>query len=310
MKKLLCLFAVLALTAPVMAADPNVTILCEDKGSGLVEVSLLVEPGLNPDGDPGLVRGIALDIETVIGNDATIDGISGYATGATPADSTQIPAGYSIFMGSVIFAADPNLVADFGDPVAPGSYPDTAGQLFSKGITVEMGSLYAEGDQAPDSAWGVAQKLFDLQLGANGETETVLEIAANTTRGGCVMEDGDSANVVSSGCTITFEDGCVYVAGNPRGACGDTITAANVAAWVAAGSPDVWCCPYQPCGDANGDGFVNPQDYLAIAAKIGTSAAVNPREDVNHDGFVNPQDYLTVGANIGQGDGVICPPLP
>jgi hypothetical protein len=83
-----------------------------------------------------------------------------------------------------------------------------------------------------------------------------------------------------------------------------------VAAWNAAGQPDVWCCPYQPCGDANGDGFANSQDYLAIAAKIGTTAAVNPREDVNHDGFVNSQDYLTVGANIGAGDGAICPPLP
>jgi dockerin type I repeat protein len=117
---------------------------------------------------------------------------------------------------------------------------------------------------------------------------------------------------------IETEPGC-YNVGKPRGTCSDdgnppylyTITPANYAAWVAANKPLVWCCPWQPCGDANGDGYVNSQDYLAIGAKIGSSALANPREDVNHDGFVNSQDYLIVGANIGRGDGVTpCPPLP
>jgi hypothetical protein len=100
-----------------------------------------------------------------------------------------------------------------------------------------------------------------------------------------------------------------YVEGQPRGACGDTITAANVAAWntLAPADQPIWCCAYQGCGDANGDGYVNPEDYLTIYANIGAAAAAAPRADVNHDGFVNPEDYLTVYANIGSGDGVICP---
>ena len=105
-----------------------------------------------------------------------------------------------------------------------------------------------------------------------------------------------------------------YVEGNERGACvvggsEGLITAANVAAWNTLNPADqpIWCCPTQPCGDANGDGFVNPEDYLAIFPKIGDTANVSPREDVNHDGFVNPEDYLTVFAHIGDGTGAICP---
>ena len=76
MKKLLCVIAVIALAAPVMAADgdPNVAVTCSDLGSGLVEVSYQV---LVEDVDPGLMRGIALDITT--SNAATIDGISAFA---------------------------------------------------------------------------------------------------------------------------------------------------------------------------------------------------------------------------------------
>jgi hypothetical protein len=114
---------------------------------------------------------------------------------------------------------------------------------------------------------------------------------------------------------ITGEKDC-YVVGQPRNpACRSPlqiITPANYAAWLTLNVADreIWCCPYQPCGDANGDGFVNPQDYLTIFANIGQPAVNAPRADVNHDGFVNPQDYLTVFANIGVGDGVMCPPLP
>ena len=74
MKKLLTLFAVFALTAPVFAADPNVIVTCEHEGDGVVRVDYALE-------DPGgsLMRGISLDI-TVDGG-ATIDAISDYLTG-------------------------------------------------------------------------------------------------------------------------------------------------------------------------------------------------------------------------------------
>ena len=101
-----------------------------------------------------------------------------------------------------------------------------------------------------------------------------------------------------------------YTVGGPRGVCGDIVTQTQYDNWEAAGRPELWCCPYQPCGDANGDGFVNPEDYLAIYEFIGIAQHTHPMQDVNHDGFVNPEDYLTVFANIGEGFGVPCPPLP
>ena len=100
-----------------------------------------------------------------------------------------------------------------------------------------------------------------------------------------------------------------YIEGQPRGVCGETITATNVAAWNTLNAADqpIWCCDYQPCGDANNDGYVNPEDYLVIFANLGAHAVDIPRADVNHDGYVNPEDYLTIFSNLGQGDGEACP---
>jgi hypothetical protein len=273
MKKLLCLIAVIALTAPVMAADgdPNVAVTCNDLGGGLVQFSyqVLVEDGV----DPGLMRGIAFDVTT--SNTATITGISNYATGATPADSENIPAGYSVFMGSIQFAVDPNLVANFGDPVAPNTDPDALGGLTTTGITAEMGSLYADGDPAPTAAGD----LFKLQLGANGEASTVLEIAANTTRGGCVMNDGASANVVSAGCTITF----------------GTVTAC-------------WSCDGQDKGNADGDTAIGFLDLGLVKLAFFTSAAgsvhgtgagqYNCCADFDRDGVIGFLDLGIIKANF------------
>lgn len=309
MKKLLTLFAVLALTAPVLAADgdPNVLITIVDEGGGVVQVNyqVLVEDGV----DPGLMRGIALKLTT--SNTALFDAISNYATGSTPADSENIPAGYSIFMGSIQFAADPNFVSSFGDPVAPSGDPGAGDDLPDAAeIVVELGSLYAEGGTAP----GTSGTLFKLTLDDNGEASTVLGIEGESTRGGdlgeCVMEDGTQANIVLSGVTdaykVSFDIEC-YVVGQPRYYDenmnpGPAITQANYDAWVAAGKPACWCCPHHGYGDVNGDGAINPSDVPLVwnPVKLGQSPV---RADVNHDGSVNPSDvplvWNTVKANVG-----------
>lgn len=247
MKKLLALIAVFALTAPVFAAegDPNVLITCD--ADGTVSYQLLDEDGSNP-GLANLMRGIALDI-TVDGG-ATIDAISDYDAedDAVPADSTQIGTGYVVYMGSIQFAADPNYVSSFGDPVAPNTDPDALGGLGTSGITVEMGSLYPEGGTAPPTS-GV---LFKLTV--SGPCN--MTIAANTTRGGCVLEDGSPANVISSGCEVgegdcwTFD---CFDCGDTNGDCaitfaGDVQTIIN--AWPASGFP------YNKCADINKDGSI------------------------------------------------------
>lgn len=318
MKKLLALFAVLALTAPVFAVDgdPNVLITCVDEGGSppvvAVYYEVLDEDGFVPGDD--LLRGIALDITT--SNTATIDVIKDYdAESATPpVDSEGIDAyqGFIIYMGSIVFGSDPNYVSSFGDPVAPNTDPGALAGLGNTGITIEMGSLYSDNGTPPPTS-GL---LFKLEIGCGEETSTVLTIAGNTTRGGaqgeCVLESGAQANVVSAGCTIECETEC-YVVGNPRGGAGcnaGTITQANYDAWVTAGKPDSWCCPWQPCGDTNGDGYVNPSDYILIVANPAQPASVAPSADTNHDGFINPSDYIAIVGHPTQGNGVACPPLP
>jgi hypothetical protein len=300
MKKLLTLIAVFALTAPVFAADgdPNVLITCEADGTTVTVGYQLLDQGTNP-GLANLMRGLAIDITT--SNTATIDGISDYLTGTTPADSTQIPqGGYPIFMGSIVIGPqDPNFVTDYGDPVAPNTDPDALGGLNTTGITVELGSLYPQGGTAP----GTSGTLFKIAINCKEETSTVLTIAANTTRGGCVLEDGSTANIVSAGCTIECAVDC-YVVGQPRYYDenmnpGPAITQANYDAWVAAGKPACWCCPHHGYGDVNGDGFINPNDVSLVnnAFLAGILPPIPPnyiRCDVNHDGFINPNDVSLV----------------
>ncbi len=258
------LFVTFAFATTIYAADPNVLITCTDEGGGVIRVDyqVLVEDGVTPT----LMRGIALDI--IVDGGATIDAISDFATGSTPADSTQIPTGYSIFMGSIQFAADPNYVADFGDPVAPSTDPDTLGGLGTSGITVEMGSLYAEGDPVP----GKSGMLFRLKVTEN----CTMTIAANPTRGGCVLEDGSPANVVSPGCPISI-------------------------------GPPCWSCSAQPFGDTNGDGKVDFADLINLKKAFNTTSAGSPHgtgpgeynccADFDHSGAINFAELIIIKKN-------------
>ena len=239
MKKLLCLFAVIALAAPVYAADPNVVITCIDLRTaqppqpGYCEVRYEVK---TQDGvDPGLVRGFAMDI-TVSGN-TTITGISGYSADGTP---TSTPSKYGVFISSINFGSDPNNVDAWGDPVVASSEPGALGGLGTNGITVEVASLYNKTTE-PGKAPLKTGTLFKLQLAPNLDASTNVTITAEPLRGGLVMEDVKKANLISTGCTVTFD--CF-----PQGGVGG-IAAYND--WVSFGKPDCWCWTRQCHGDAN-----------------------------------------------------------
>jgi hypothetical protein len=284
MKKLLTLIAVLALTATVFAAegDPNVVITCEDEGGKVVRVDyqLLDEDGSNP-GLANKMRGIALDI-TVDGG-ATIDSISDYdALGfAPPVDSAGIDAvsGYIIYMGSIQFATDPNYVSGFGDPVAPNTDPDALGGLTTTGITVEMGSLYSDAGTEPPASG----TLFKIAV-SDG---CIVTIAANTTRGGCVLEDGSPANVISGGCEVLSD--CM-AATNPQ--YNDWLDWANNGP-DASDKPACWCYQKQCHGDTDGALFgpfpVAANDFDTLKGAISLPALSIPPggicADLNHDAF-------------------------
>jgi hypothetical protein len=319
MKKLLALFAVFALTAPVFAADgdPNVLITCNDLGGGLVQVSyaILYEDGLDPS---ARARGFAFNINA--NNGCLITAISEYdAEGEpVPADKDMIPALYSVYMGSIQFnTQDPNYVTDFGDPIAPSDhippYPETEGGLNTSGITVEMGSLYPEGGTQPPASGN----LFKIQLTDPLSAGSChLTITGNDARGQAVLEVGSPANIYApEGCEVTFA--CSYVIGQPRYYDvnmnpGPAITQANYDAWVAAGKPACWCCPHHGYGDVNGDGVINPSDVPLVwnPFKLGQSPV---RADVNHDGSVNPSDVPLVWNNVKAALGPLpntCPDCP
>jgi autotransporter-associated beta strand protein len=64
---------------------------------------------------------------------------------------------------------------------------------------------------------------------------------------------------------------------------------------------------YTYFGDTDWNGEVNPQDYTAIDANLGTTG-IDPGAawffgDTNFDGSVDPNDYTAIDANLGQGVG-------
>jgi hypothetical protein len=204
---------------------------------------------------------------------------------------------------------------DWGTPLAPDTPPDTAGPLGSEAVTVEIATLFD-----PDEVTHMPAQQGDLMT-VTCDQACELTFTANTTRapaspsevGGAVLLDGSSANLVQEGtCAVTTE---CYVIGNPRHIelpaqyVLDTPGQPNYTAWqtIAPQYRDIWCSPNQPLGDANNDGYANPEDYVEIFAHNGESSAVSPYTDVNHDGFTNPQDYIQVFDYQLKGTGTPCP---
>lgn len=228
MKKVVIFLAVLALAAPVFAqTEPNVYITCSDNEDLTSTISYDAT-------DAGVVRAFSMDL-TVDGG-ATIDAISEYdAEGASA--GTTVPINYSIYMSSIDFGTDPNNVDAWGDPVASGV--DALGGLSTAGITVEMGSLYDMDIDDPCTP-ELTGDLFKITV-SQACNLTIEDTTQKDTRGGIVLETGNGANLVSSGCSITLTPTDCMAATNP-----------DYATWVAEGKPSCWCYSRQCRGDADG----------------------------------------------------------
>lgn len=169
MKKIV-LIAMLLLAAPAMA-DVNFTIVPETGGAAI---------NYDASGETELVRAFALDI--TVDSGATIDAITDYKEGV----SVSGDKGYGIFPGSIDIN-DAGDINDVGTPVAdPCQLPsDTQGGLGTAGITIEMGSLYVGGPNAPDATG----TLCKVQVSADCN----LTVAVNVSRGEVVMEGATQA---------------------------------------------------------------------------------------------------------------------
>jgi hypothetical protein len=228
-------------------------------------------------GEPNKVRAVALDITVDAG---TIDGISDYMKGEGP--------GFGIFPASFrdYITVDPATgevtTWDVNDytPLADPNDPGALGGLGTAGVTIEMGALYyPTGDSSPNAPPD-SGTLCKLTV-----SETCnMSVAENATRGGVVLTDPSVApTVVLTGAPI---------------ACGVCIDPSwsTYNDWLAMGSPECWCEPYQCDGDAGGgtEGFfkyrVFSSDLNALIdnwKKKIDDATLNPCADVDHkpEGF-------------------------
>ncbi|UCC22034.1 MAG: hypothetical protein JSW23_09545 [Planctomycetota bacterium] len=168
MKKIV-LIAMLLLAAPAMAV---VTITPVQEGTTAV-VAINYDASV---GETELVRAFALDITVDSGQ--TIDAITDYKEGV----SVSGDKGYGIFPGSIDIN-DAGDINDVGTPVGdPCQLPSDTQPGLGKlgGITIEMGSLYVDGANAPDAS-GLLCKVE-----VSGDCN--LTVAVNVSRGEVVME--------------------------------------------------------------------------------------------------------------------------
>jgi len=181
MKKIILVVLMLALATPAMA---TVTITATDEGGGVVRINY------NSAGQQ-LPRAFALNVTVSAG---TITAVGNLNTN------------FWVYPGSIDIN-DAGEVNNVGSPVCdPCEYPDTLPGLFTNGVTIEMGSLYAATDPChptPPPAAGILCKVT-VSAACN------LTINGNVGRGKVVNEDATAAitnlpiviAVAQPGCTV------------------------------------------------------------------------------------------------------------
>jgi hypothetical protein len=220
MKKIVLSMLVLMLAVPAMAAK-DVNFIAVDEGAGVVAIYY------DANSPPGpLPRAFALDVTVDSGH--TLDSLS------------NLSLDYWVYPGSIDIN-DAGEVNDVGTPVAdPCDLPsDTQPGLGYSGITLEMGSLYVGGANAPDPC----ALLIKVMVSAGGDCN--LTIAGNVGRGKAVLEGAAQAQ---TNLPIT-----ILVAGGPT-----TFTIAGNVSSDAAPIKDlqgvtITGLPGPPVTDANGD---------------------------------------------------------
>jgi len=200
-------------------------------------------------GTESFPRAFALDITTSVG---TIAGVTATKTG----ESTSASKGFGIFPGTIVIDSAAGTVTSIGTPVALHSdLPSgTLGGIGTNGVTVELGSLYADASGKPDAS-GVL-----VTVAVSGFGGATITIAGNMARGGIVLEDGTSVPANAS---------CILYPPPPPPCfywpTGRSIYPTKYDRWTASGKPACWCPPtsvtgltaggsgYQCVGDAAGD---------------------------------------------------------
>ena len=224
----------LLLAAPAMAAT---TVTCVAEANGVVRIEY------DATGETE-VRAFGLDVE--VDASAQITAV------------ISVNADYYIYPGTIEIT-DGN-VTGWGSPVAPANDPGAKGGLETGAVTLELGSLYADGDPAP----ALSGVLCTLQV--KGAMDCNVTVTANITRGGVVNVNAETVATGSSTCLATgiptLESECwgydCFDCGDGNGDCFVTFTDLSII--INAWNP----LPYDACADYNKDGFVTFSDISVL----------------------------------------------
>jgi len=269
MKKIIAALVVLAIAAPAMATD--VTAVQIDGNS--------VQISYDASGDPELVRAFGIDI-TLDTDDVNF------------VDISDTSADYPIFPGSIDIDIDGN-VSNYGTPVGSlGDHPDTQPGLDSNGVTIEMGSLYASGEDPPEAIGDlVVLKLGDAEKDPVIPAVFNLSMADNTARGGIVLEGGCSGS--------SYGSLPVYYS---------TLTLAEYTTWLAWGGGDPAAAPQNwrgwcwKCGDVDANGAITANDVIVVFGYL-QSGDTTGRGDADMNGAMTANDVIVTWNKLQSGNG-------
>jgi hypothetical protein len=245
MKKAIITVAVLMFAAEATAI---VDIRC-DQLDGEIVVSFTSS-------EPSNIVAFALDI--------TVEGE------ANIVDVNCVNADYFIHPGSIQIDENGN-VTDYGSCVCSAGYPGTLGGLDTNGVTIEMASLYIGEANAPSQSGELVR--FTLECYSHVQ----INIAANTTRGGVVMNDPNEAVTVNfAGCSAGVEHWCwntCVCAGQPLGdsTCDGSIDFLDLGALKVSFFKSAYQPGYNCCADFNQDQQVNFLDLGILKVNFFTS---------------------------------------
>jgi len=184
MKKLVALLIIVAVAMPAMATT---TVTCSTSGT-------IVSVKYNYDGTGVFPRAFALDITTSQG---TIGAVTATKTG----ESTSASKGFGIFPSNIQIDST-GAITSPGSPVSPQSKLPSGTLGGAQGMTVELGSLYADASGKPANSGNL------LTFPVTGvTTSATITLNANTARGGVVGEDATTLAVTFPS-TCTVSGGC------------------------------------------------------------------------------------------------------
>ncbi len=205
MRKLLVLI-VLAFVVPAMA-DVTMTVTDNGTDDGWFTISYVA--------DGGGERPRAFGIDITADNDANICDVN--------TSGCQL---FDIYMGTF------NGEAGTGSPVAPSDDPGAAGAMGTSAVTIEMGSLYVGGPNAPAYSGNL------IKVRVNKSCNITLSGNSARAGSGCILEDASEATM---NYTAATSKAIAVTYGGP-----------DVAEWHVVSKPASWGTARQCHGDADG----------------------------------------------------------